>query len=226
VVVERRDERLDEGHDELAWTDRVKVEEYLGRISEQPQRVPGEALLLEHLPPTPRRVLDLGCGDGRIAALVLAARSSVRSAVAIDRSAPMLERARARFAGDPRVEVLLGDLDEPLKVEGPFDAVVSGLAIHHLDDRRKVAILDEIVERLSPGGVYANFEVVASATPELHLAFRRSIGREADDPEDRLVPVDTQLEWMRAAGLEQVDCLWRWRGFALLVGTAPPATDH
>jgi hypothetical protein len=26
---------------------------------------------------------------------------------------------------------------------------------------------------------------------------------------------------MRAASLQHVDCFWRWRGFALLVGTAP-----
>jgi hypothetical protein len=47
-----------------------------------------------------------------------------------------------------------------------------------------------------------------------HAAARRA----HDDPEDHLVDVETQLTWTRAAGLEQVDCLWRWRGFALLVG--------
>jgi tRNA (cmo5U34)-methyltransferase len=206
---------------ELTWGDRAKVEEYLGRLGTLPQRVPGEALLLEHLPPHPERILDLGCGDGRIAGLVLEARPSVRAAVLVDRSAPMLERARARFAGDARVDVVEGDLEEPLGVRGPFDAIVSGLAIHHLEDERKATLLGEIAARLAPGGVFANLEVVASATPELHAGFRRAIGREADDPEDRLAPVEVQLAWMRAAGLEQVDCLWRWRGFALLVGAAP-----
>jgi hypothetical protein len=66
--------------------------------------------------------------------------------------------------------------------------------------------------------VFANLEVVMSATPELHAQFRVAIGRAADDPADKLVDVETQLGWMRDAGLQQVDCIWRWRGFALLVG--------
>ena len=66
--------------------------------------------------------------------------------------------------------------------------------------------------------MFANLEVVQSATPELHATFRAAIGRAEDDPADKLVGVETQLGWMRDAGLQQVDCLWRWRGFALLVG--------
>ena len=100
--------------------------------------------------------------------------------------------------------------------------IVSGFAIHHLEDERK----QEPVRRggahvLDPGGLFANLEVVASATPELHAEFLGLIGRPADDPEDRLAGVEPQLQWMRAAGLDQVDCLWRWRGFALLVGRGP-----
>jgi tRNA (cmo5U34)-methyltransferase len=81
--------------------------------------------------------------------------------------------------------------------------------------------LAEVAAQLRPHGFYANLEVVTSATPELHAEFLQAIGRSADDPEDKLVDIETQLEWMRAAGLTQVDCLWRWRGFALLVGRAP-----
>ena len=55
--------------------------------------------------PTPRRLLDLGCGDGRLAALALDARPSLDHVLALDRSAPMLDSARARFDGDPRVTV-------------------------------------------------------------------------------------------------------------------------
>jgi SAM-dependent methyltransferase len=204
-----------------SWGDAEKVDEYLGPIGTLAPRLAGEAALLEVIPPRVERLADLGCGDGRLTAAVLDARASVEAVVAIDRSAPMLAGARTRFTVDPRVNVLECDLAEDLPDIGTFDAIVSGFAIHHLEDDRKRRLFAEITDRLRPGGVFANLEVVASATPELHAAFRAAVGREEDDPEDRLVDTETQLRWMRDAGLEQVDCFWRWRGFALLVGQAP-----
>jgi ubiquinone/menaquinone biosynthesis C-methylase UbiE len=205
----------------MTWSDPAKVDEYVGRVGRLAPRLAGEAALMELLPDAPDRVLDLGCGDGRLAALVLDARPSVTETVAVDSSPSMLERARARFADEPRVRVWEGDLADPITALGTFDVVVSGFAIHHLVDDRKVALLQEVFAQLRPGGVYANLEVVASPTPELHAEFRRAIEREADDPEDRLVDVETQLGWMRETGFQNVDCMWKWRGFALLAGRAP-----
>lgn len=206
--------------DHDGWHDPAQVREYLDRVATLPPRLAGEAVLVEVVPGTPERVLDLGCGDGRLAAVVLENRETVTEVVAVDASPPMLRRARERFAGDRRVEVREWDLNEPLTGFGAFDVVVSGFAIHHLGDKRKQALFGEVADQLRPGGVFANLEVIRSATPELHATFRAAIGRERDDPADQLVDVETQLEWMRLAGLEQVDCLWRWRGFALLVGQA------
>jgi tRNA (cmo5U34)-methyltransferase len=205
------------------WHDPTRVDEYLGRIGTLEPRLAGEVMVLDVLPDAPERVLDLGCGDGRLAALVLDNRDTVTEVVAVDASPPMLEQARQRFVDDPRVEVREWDLRHPVTGFGSFDAIVSGFAIHHLDDDRKRELFGEIATQLRPGGVFANLEVVESATPELHATFRSAIGRAEDDPTDQLVAVETQLGWMRAAGLAQVDCLWRWRGFALLVGAAPPA---
>jgi tRNA (cmo5U34)-methyltransferase len=210
----------------MTWSDPAKVDEYVGRVGRLAARLAGEAALVELLPPAPRRLLDLGCGDGRLTALVLDARPGIVDAVAVDSSPPMLARARERFAAEPRVHVRERDLADPITGLGDFDVVVSGFAIHHLLDERKVALLHEIAAQLAPGGVYANLEVVASPTPELHAEFRRAIGREADDPEDRLVDVETQLGWMRAAGLAHVDCMWKWRGFALLAARRDRAQDR
>ena len=200
------------------WTDPGQVEWYLDRVGRLAPRRAAEELLGTVLPPEPRRLLDLGCGDGRLAALALAARPTLTDIVALDRSAPMLDSARARFDGDPRVTVRAWDMADSSASFGDFDVIVSGLAIHHLADERKRSLLSEVGRQLRPGGLFANLEVVSSATPELHADFLAAIGRTADDPEDKLVDIETQLSWMRAAGLTQVDCLWRWRGFALLVG--------
>jgi SAM-dependent methyltransferase len=205
----------------VTWHDPVKADEYLQRIGTSAPRQAGEDAMREVLPPAPSSALDLGCGDGRLAALVLDERPAIERVVAVDASPPMLAAARARFAAEPRVDVREWDLRDPIAPLGPFGVIVSGFAIHHLDHGRKQALFAEVARQLRPGGVFANLEIVASATPELHAAFRVAIGREADDPEDRLAPVDAQLDWMRAAGLVQVDCMWKWRGFALLVGAAP-----
>ena len=202
------------------WGDDEQVSWYLGRIGRLEARQAGERVLADLLPPAPSSVLDLGCGDGRLAALALAERPGIERVVAVDRSAPMLTHARDRFADDGRVDVRRWDLGEPITALGSFDVIVSGFAIRHLEHPRKQALFGEVAAQLSPGGVFLNLEVVASATPQRHAEFLAAIGRTADDPEDRLAPVEDQLEWMRAAGLTDVDCLWRWRGFALLAGEA------
>ena len=205
------------------WDAPEKVAEYVGRIGTVPQRLAGEAALVEFLPPAPSRALDLGCGDGRLVRLLLDARPGLDELVAVDASPPMLARATANFADEPRVMVRQWDLRESLAPLGRYDLVVSGFAIHHLADDRKRALFTEVAALLVAGGTFANLEVVASATPELHAKFMAAIGRPDGDPEDQLADVESQLGWMRAAGLEQVDCMWKWRGFALMVGRVATA---
>ena len=202
----------------VTWADKGKVDEYLGRVGRLEARQAGEAELVEAFPSSVERALDLGCGDGRLVSLVLEARPELREAIALDVSEPMLELARGRFAREQRVQVREHDLRRPLPELGAFDLVVSGFAIHHLTDDRKGSLLAEILDLLRPGGVIANHEVVQCATPALHEGFNRRIGRPGGDPEDLLAPVEVQLTWMREAGFVQVDCGWRWRGFALLAG--------
>jgi tRNA (cmo5U34)-methyltransferase len=132
----------------------------------------------------------------------------------------MIERSRDRLRNDPRVEIIAHDLQARLAALGTFDAVVSGFAIHHLTHDRKRTLFREIAGLLRPGGVFANLEVVQCATAELQDEFYRRIERPGGDPEDVLAGVEEQLDWMRTASLINVDCYWRWRGFALLVGTA------
>ncbi len=143
--------------------------------------------------------------------------------VGIDFSELMLEAARKRFGDDESIQLVKHDLAEPLPALGRFDAVVSSMAIHHLEDERKRSLYGEVFDLLEPGGVFANFEHVASPTHRLHLAFFAAIDEplEHEDPSDRLLDVESQLGWLRALGFDDVDCYWKWLEMALLVGVKP-----
>lgn len=200
------------------WSDPERVAEYLSR--EIPHRQIAETMLLQALPPRIDRFLDLGTGDGRLVSLLRSATHLDAEVVGLDSSEPMLARARRRFAGDTGVEFRLHNLRDPLPTDGPFDAIVSGLAIHHLEDDRKQMLFAEIRSLLSPDGVFANLDLVKAPTLELHERFRREIGRSEDDPADRLADLCDQLDWLRNAGFADADCHFKWLQLTLMVGTA------
>jgi SAM-dependent methyltransferase len=176
-------------------------------------------MLLEALPERIERFIDLGTGDGRLIALVRG-RHSRASAIGIDFSQPMLDRAAQRFADDPSIELREHDLSKPLPCEAPVDAVVSALAIHHLDDDRKRALFREIHSLLTPGGVFVNLDLVTSSSLAQHERFRQAIGRQQDDPADRLADLCSQLNWLRQAGYSDVECQFKWLELALIVAKA------
>jgi tRNA (cmo5U34)-methyltransferase len=201
------------------WTRTDHALDYLERADSITHRTEGESSLLEFIPPTTRRILDLGTGDGRLLALVKHQHPNTE-AIAIDFSPAMLEAAKQRFAGNPSVAVLTHNLDNPLPDLGKFDAVISSFAIHHVVHERKRTLYSEIHGLLNAGGVFCNLEHVASPTPRLHEEFLRANGftRETEDPSNQLLDVETQLGWLREIGFVDVDCHWKWRELALLAG--------
>jgi tRNA (cmo5U34)-methyltransferase len=204
------------------WSESAWAQRYLREREDIPHRMEGFAVLMELLPEAPRRVLDLGTGDGYTLGLVRAAHPDVEG-VGLDFSAEMLGLARDRFDDEAAVEIVEHDLDRPLPPLGRFDLVVSSFAIHHCVDERKRALYGEVFRALEPGGRFLNLEHVDSATPQLHVDFLAAIGKTSaeDDPSNKLVSVHTQLAWLREIGFVQVDCHWKWRELALLAGVKP-----
>ena len=178
-----------------------------------------------------RRVLDLGAGTGILAGAV-AREHPAAELTLLDGAAAMLEQARARI-GD-RARYVVADLADPLPA-GPWDAIVSALAIHHLDDPAKRDLFARARGALAPRGVFVNAEQVAGETPWLDAAYverheraARALG--AGDAEwaaavarmshDRCATVSEQLVWLRDAGFVDAGCLWRDGRFAVLVARA------
>jgi len=193
---------------------------YLALADRIPHRTEGEAVLLEFIPQEVERILDLGTGDGRLLALLRIDRRNAEG-IALDFSPTMLAAARERFRGDEKIQVVEHNLDNSLPELGRFDVIVSSFAIHHCADERKRALYAEIYAALSPGGIFCNLEHVAPPTAEIHARFLRSLGitEEEEDPSNKLVSVETQVQWLREIGFQDVDCHWKWLELALLGGT-------
>jgi tRNA (cmo5U34)-methyltransferase len=182
-----------------------------------------------------RRVLDLGAGTGILSAYVAERHPGVEL-VLLDAVASMLAQAQQLLAGR-EVAVAVADLRDPLP-EGPFDAVVSALAIHHLDDDAKQDLNARVREVLRPGGVFVNAEQIRAPTPWLEerqregwlAACRREGASQLELAQtlermiaDRTVETETQLGWLRSAGYVDVDCFYKRWHFAVIAGWRPQA---
>ena len=108
------------------------------------------------------RILDLGAGTGETARRVLD-RHPGAHVVALDASVADA-RARGSAPRRPGHAAPRARLGEPLP-DGPFDLVVSALAVHHLDGPGKAALFAEVGARLAPGGRFVMADVVVPDAP-------------------------------------------------------------
>jgi tRNA (cmo5U34)-methyltransferase len=152
-----------------------------------------------------RTILDLGVGTGVTAQRVLAIHPDAHL-VGIDESAEMLDAAREVLPG---ADLRVSRLEDTLP-DGPFDLVVSALAVHHLDGPGKADLFRRIADALTPGGRVVMADVVVP-----------------DDPADAVTPIDgvydtpssvaEQLAWLDDAGLHTT-IAWAEADLAVLVG--------
>lgn len=204
------------------WSTTEHALGYLAKADSIPHRTEGEAVLLDYIPTTSQRILDLGTGDGRLIALLKIDRPQA-TGIALDFSPIMLEKVQERFKDDNSIAAIGHNLDDQLPDLGKFDAIVSSFAIHHVTHDRKRSLYEEIFHLLTPGGVFANLEHVASPNLKVHAQFLTKIGYtpENEDPSNQLLDVETQLEYLREIGFEDVDCYWKWLELALIIGIKP-----
>lgn len=206
------------------WRSADHVNNYLLIADDRPHREEITNILLEQIPLNVTNVLDLGTGDGRLLSLVKQKNPKAKG-VALDFSDPMLKLAKKRFENDRSIQIVKHDLNLPLPKQKwkPFDFVISGLAIHHLNHERKKQLYTEIFDLLTSNGVFLNLEHVSSPTEALHQKFLKSVGLTplTDDPSNKLLDVETQLKWLREIGYKDVDCFWKWLEIALLGATKP-----
>ena len=188
-------------------------------------------------------ILELGAGTGSLARYLLETYPHA-TVTALDVSPAMLaecRRALAPFGERARVVEAdmatadLGDTGCASCVARPYDAVVSRLAIHHLEHEGQERLVRGVFAALRPGGVFVDSDMIAGedATESAAMMddWRRYMRDRGDDPaeweqwlvgdDDHPAPERVQVGWLRAAGFAPVETIWKVAGFAVFRAVKP-----
>ena len=199
--------------------------------------------ILEQIP-FPRdadiRILDLGAGDGYLSGLLLAYWPNA-SISAFDRNSAVLERAKARFDHfNSKLETEVGDFRN-FDFFGPYDVIVSSLAIHNATDPEKGGLFQYCFSQLNPGGCFIVADRVKGPTPQGEQWYQtawtsqiRTAGAsgeliahaERKMKKDHCAPLVDQLLWLSLGGFERVDCWYKSYQFAVFGGHKPAAATR
>ena len=189
-------------------------------------------LVARFCPDSPR-ILDLGAGAGILSAAIID-RAPMAHLHLLDASPDMLQQAANRLSGrEPQMFIQPLDADLP---PGPFDAIVSALAIHHLKDADKRGLFSRILSALAPGGIFVNAEQVSGSSPRLrnlfetvHLDRARALGSSEQEiagaiqrmSYDQCATVTDQLAWLTELGFDDAECFFRSFCFAVFGAWRP-----
>ena len=231
------------------WKEADRVAHFAARMDERAAEREAQFNLLGRLLPYESgdtfHILDVGAGYGAVAESLLR-RFPAASATLLDLSDAMIEEGRRRLSSlDGRFNYVQGDFADgslPHDVAGPYEVIVSSLAIHHLPPDGKRDLYADIASRLTPGGCFFNIDSVGAPDAGTEAIYTRTSAREdsvareeTTTPEEssppppprqhrsERQPLEAHLGWLREAGLTQVDCYWRQLGTALFGGYRPLA---
>jgi ubiquinone/menaquinone biosynthesis C-methylase UbiE len=214
-------------HDPHDWHSTEYVSDWIDRdVTRDATRRPRLVQMATLIPgavDAPLRILDVGGGYGAVTSAVLDTRPGAH-VVLHDYSAVMLDQARERLTryGD-RVRFVQADLADAnwaSAVGGPFDAVVSAIAIHNLFDADAIRrVYADIFGVLRPGGVFFNNDHIFPTGLAIATMYANDFGR--DISEVRVAPGASlleQLTWLRDAGFSEVDAITKDHHQTILCG--------
>jgi tRNA (cmo5U34)-methyltransferase len=188
-----------------------------------------------YLPEQATDILELGCGTGALT-LRVARRYPQSRLTAVDGSVEMIDVARRRLASEGGqvefVESLFEQLDLPSTA---YDLIVSNMSLHHVAD--KAPMYARLHAALRPGCLLVFGDELVGATPDIqefhwgrweafasqpgHLSeAERTEGAEHMRQFDHYETLQRQLELLRSAGFQGVDCVWRYLNYSIFVAQA------
>lgn len=239
-------------YDNSYWKDPAFSDEFLDNADiyvMERKRMLGllQSFYLHHYPQGGAvRFVDLGAGDGILAAEILKLNADARATL-VDGSRQMLVKADERVGIYQHVTYLQASFEELLRGQkelGHYDLAVSSQAIHHLSLADKAALFGLVHSHLSPGGRLFVIDVVVAPDPSLEDWYRElwkswmremqqrlgrtedlseDVVRRYDDPKSNNSPdtLEAQLQALRDAGYIEVDCYFKLGIFTAFGGRRP-----
>jgi SAM-dependent methyltransferase len=198
--------------------------------------------------PSIKTFLDLGCGDGFLGHFIYKLYPDAHG-VFLDLSPEMITKAENKDA-DHQSEFVVQNFEDPdwyrsILTSRKFDLIVSGYAIHHIENTEKKSLYKDIFDLLNRNGIFLNLEHVSSPTPLVQEMFndlfldgmsnyhdhikdgktKEEIEQIHNDPEhkilNKLESVEKQCVWLRDLGFSNVDCYMKIFELALFGGIKP-----
>jgi tRNA (cmo5U34)-methyltransferase len=189
-------------------------------------------VLVSLLPFTKERkfsVLDLGTGTGTIAYLIKQAFPEAQI-TCMDIAPQMLEMSKKKLGVFSGIKYEQADLVD-YRFKEKYDAVVSSLALHHLEpDKNKQDLYVRMYNALNAGGVFLNADIILAddeKTQERYLKKWREFvmsnlsqedmkwNLERYYREDRPNKLNVELEWLKKAGFSSAETHFKYYNFAV-----------
>jgi len=154
---------------------------------------PGFYQLADHLPQPCPRLLDVGCGEGRLGRFLLS-RGAVETYHGVDASPALLEIARQETGG----KCWLGDLAQPgaLDMLGAYDCITCLAVLQHIPGRKqRIRLLTEMATHLASTGrlILSTWQFLTSERQRRKIVGWSEVGLSSDEVEEN----DYLLTWRK-----------------------------
>ena len=151
--------------------------------------------------------------------------------ILVDIADEMFDVSRKRFFGLNNVAHIIMDYTKTLP-EDDFDAVISALSIHHLDDAQKEKLFIKIYDMLPEDGIFVNYDQFCGDTPVMNDLFDTywesqlySSGLTERDIElwkerrklDKECSVETEIQMLDRCGFSEVKCIYSYHKFSVIM---------
>ncbi len=175
------------------------------------------------------KVLEIGPGTGLFSEMFLEKFPDAEMDL-VDLAENMLNIAKQRFSDKTNLNFILKDILD-FSPDEKYDAVISSLAIHHLEPDDQKKLYERIFHWLKDDGIFVNAEMIAGESEFSNDMYERwtikktkenNLDDEAKDAAierlklDMKSPISTHFKWLKDAGFSNIDCIYKAYYFGVL----------